>query len=335
MTQDYYEILGVKRNASADEIKKAYRKLASKNHPDKGGDTAAFQAIQRAYDVLSDDDKRHQYDRLGPDFDQRGAGGPGPNGFNPFEAMRQHFSQHFREPTGENVHVYVDITLEEAARGVKKTVTYYRADNCDVCDGTGAKPGSKVTQCAHCGGAGQVMMKQGPFTVAVPCPACHGEGEHIEEECEACRGFGMVRKQHSVEIDIPAGVDVGQQVRVNGRGGYGPGGYGGLFVEIRIKPHATLTRDGNNLRTTVEVPFTTAILGGSATVKTLLDGDLSVKIPAGTQPETVLRVAGKGIKTVYNKNNGDLLITVKVKIPTNIDGELRTLIEKYAAFDKM
>jgi len=333
MAKDYYELLGVPRNASQDDIKKAYRKLASTKHPDKGGSTEEFQELQRAYEVLSDEGKRQQYNQFGAEFDQRGGGGGG--GFNPFDAaFRHHFHQH-QEPTGENMHSFVEVTLEEVATGVKKTVTYYRADICDTCDGSGAKPGTKIHKCPHCGGVGHVQIRQGPFTMMAPCPACHGAGEKIDEPCTDCRGHGMIRKQNSVEIDIPSGIEAGQQIRVNGAGGYGPGGYGALFVEIRIKAHDRFTREGNNLRLDVEIPFHTAILGGTGKVKPLHGDDITVKIPAGTQPETVLRVAGKGIKTLHNKNNGDILIRVKVKIPANIDGEFRTLIEKYAALDNV
>lgn len=320
--KDHYEVLGIERSASADEIKKAYRKLASKHHPDKGGDKEAFQEIQSAYDTLSDDQKKAHYD-------QYGHNGPQHQGHDPFSHFHN-FHQHFNQPeVGDNLLTRVEITLQEAATGVKRQVEYARADKCGTCDGSGAKPGSTVDTCGTCGGQGMVTIRQGPMTMHVPCPHCQGQGKTIKEPCTDCHGRGVVRSQESIEITIPAGIDHGQQLRVHNKGSYGPGGYGSLMVQVLIKPHPTIERDGNTLRSTVEIPFTTAILGGEQVVTPLIGDDIKVRIPAGTQPGQILRVAGKGIKTLHHKLEGDLMITVKVTIPKEITPKQKEIIQQF------
>lgn len=326
--KDYYNLLGVQRDATADQIKKAYRKLASKHHPDKGGDTAAFQEIQTAYDVLSDESKRQQYDQYGHGFDQRGR----QQQHDPFGHFRQHFDQHFNNrdenPVGDSIRTVYNITLEEAYTGVTKTVHYNTADKCGTCEGTGAKPGTKVNKCAHCNGQGHVQIKNGPFVMMSSCPMCNGTGEKIEERCPTCHGHKLLPVQKTVELPIPAGIEHGQQIRAAGKGVYGPGGYGDLFIDIRIVPHGVFSRDDNMLRTTVEVNFYDAILGGEVIIKQLSGDEISVKIPSGTQPDTTLRAAGKGIKTL-RRDAGDMLVKVKVKLPTSLTEEQREIISKY------
>lgn len=329
--RDFYEVLGVSKTASADEIKKAYRKLASKHHPDKGGDTALFQEIQAAYDVLSDQTKRDQYDQFGPDFNQRGAGG---RHHDPFERMRQQFHQHFghhdgNQP-GESMHIRVELTLEEAVKGVKKTIEFFRADQCGTCEGTGAKPGTTKKSCGHCGGSGMLYQRHGPMTTMTGCSFCNGTGEIIEQPCDTCGGHGIVRGKASVEVSIPAGIETGQQIRAARQGGWGKGGRGHLIIQVVVRSHPSFERDGPHLRTKVEIPFTTAILGGEAKVKLLSGDELIVKIPAGTQPNATMRAAGKGVRTVHNPIVGDMFITVVVKIPTTLYSQQRSLIEQYA-----
>lgn len=337
MSKDYYEVLGIKRDASQDEIKKAYRKLASRTHPDKGGDTAAFQEIQKAYDVLSDDQKKAHYDQYG-DQPQGGFGSgyadPGYRGHDPFSRFHHHFSHHFQErheQTGQTMATHVDITLEDVASGVKKTIDYTIPDQCDTCHGTGAKVGTTPEVCQHCGGHGQVMMRQGPMTMVTTCPHCQGAGEIIKEKCPSCFGHKMKALKKSVEVTIPAGIEQGQQLRIAAGGGWGPDGYGDLMIVVRIKHHTRFTREGNTLYTDVSIPVTTAILGGEITITTLQGTDISLRIPAGTQPNTTLRAAGKGIKTLQRKIEGDMLVKVIVDVPKDLSSEQKELIKQFAA----
>lgn len=323
--KDLYEVLGVSKTATQDEIKKAYKKLASRLHPDKNPDdptaTAKFQEISAANDILSDPSKREMYDIGGHDAangQQHGGG------------WSQTFHQHFhQQPSGDNVVSVVDITLEEAATGVKKIVTYRRVEVCDTCDGDGAKPGSEMITCTTCNGTGQQTVRQGPYVMAMTCQSCNGKGKKPSAVCPSCRGAGAKNGMGEVEVSLPPGVDSGQQLRVAGKGGYGPGGPGNLYVNIRIQPHTTITRDGRHLYTTINVPFTTAILGGSINVATLLGPDVSMKIPPLTQPGVTMRVAGKGIKTVQNPTEGDFMVKVNVAMPTSITDEQKATIEKF------
>lgn len=321
--KDFYEVLGVSRDASSDEIKKAYRKLASKHHPDKGGDKETFQEVQAAYDTLSDENKRRDYDQFGHDGPQRRHHG----GFNPFH----HFHQHFEEQSqvGDSLRTFVDITLEEAASGKTHQVDYTIPDKCDTCDGSGAKPGTQPKKCPHCNGQGQVFMKQGPMTMIVTCPHCQGMGEFVEEKCPACHGHGMQAKQKSISINIPAGIMTGQALRAEGGGGWGKDGYGDLQVVVRVKDHDKFAREGNTLHTTVTIPFTTAILGGHVEVPTLLGNPISMRIPKGLQPGTTLRAAGKGIKTLHHRIEGDMMVKVVVQIPTDLTTEQTELIKQF------
>jgi molecular chaperone DnaJ len=321
--RDLYKVLGVAKTATQDEIKKAYKKLASKHHPDKeGGDTAAFQEISAANDILSDPTKREMYDIGGHDA----ANGHHQHGGGWNQTFHQHFNQ---PPAGENVVTVADITLEEAATGVKKVVTYRRVELCDPCNGEGAKPGTEIITCTTCGGKGQQTVRQGPYVMSMGCQSCGGKGKKPAEVCPSCNGAGARYGQGTVEVSLPPGVDTGQQLRVVGKGGYGPGGFGNLYVNIRIQPHATITRDGRHLYTTANVPFTTAILGGSINVATLLGPDVSMKIPPLTQPGVTMRVAGKGIKTVQNTTEGDFMVKVNVVMPTTITDEQKATIEKF------
>lgn len=326
--RDHYEVLGVGKSASKDDIKKAYRKLASKHHPDKNpGDDKAkerFQEIQSAYDTLSDDQKKAHYDQFGHE-------GPQQHGRDPFSHFHQHFHQNFNQPeVGDTLLARTEITLQEAALGTKKEVCYARADKCNTCDGTGAKPGTDIDTCGTCNGSGIVSVRQGPMVMQMTCPHCQGQGKTIKDPCSDCHGQGVTRINETVEITIPAGIDHGQQLRVANKGSYGPGGYGHLVVQVIVKPHQTIERDGNTLRMTISIPFTTAILGGAEIVTPLIGDDISVRIPPGTQPGQVLRVAGKGIKTLQHKLEGDLMVTIRVTIPKDLTHDQKDLIQKYA-----
>lgn len=329
--KDFYEVLGVDRNATPEQIKKAYRKLASKHHPDKGGDTAAFQEIQNAYDTLSDDTKRQQYNQFGPDYASRGQQ---QSYHDPFDAMRQHFSQRFshgfNQPSvGESVEASVTLTLEEVATGVTKTVDYRVLDKCDTCDGTGAKPGTDVKQCELCKGTGHVFVRHGPMTMATACPHCEGTGEHIEHKCPTCNGQKQVVSHRSVEVNIPAGINHGQRIRARGKGCYGSGGYGDLYVGVSVAEHPRFERRGADLWTTLNVPFYDMILGTEVTLTLLSGKDISVKIPAGRQPETVMRINGKGLPVMHYGRQGDVFIRFNVKLPDVVTEAQREILSKY------
>lgn len=324
--RDYYEVLGVKRDASADEIKKAYRKLASKHHPDKGGDTNTFQEIQGAYDVLSDEEKRRQYDQFG--HSQPG----GQQYHDPFAHMREHFRQHFEQQSrdiGPDIQTRVDVTLEEVALGCTKSVTVRRPAQCKTCDGTGAKPGTDVKNCTHCDGTGHMFIRQGPMQMMTACPMCRGAGKIVEEHCGDCHGQGVVPETKTLEVKIPVGIEHGQSIRIGGQGGYGADGNGSLFIVVNVAQHPVFTREGNTLRMDLVVPFEQAVLGGESIIKPLTGNELSIKIPAGTQPETVLRVANRGVTTIHRKYPGDLLVRVKVAIPTSLTEAQEAVIKQY------
>lgn len=323
--KDFYEVLGVSRDASSDEIKKAYRKLASKHHPDKGGDKETFQEVQAAYDTLSDENKRRDYDQFGHDGPQRRQHG----GFNPFHHFHQQFEEQSR--VGDTLRTFADISLEEAASGKQHSVDYTIPDKCGTCDGSGAKPGTEPETCAHCGGAGHVFMKQGPMTMVVTCPHCQGQGKFIREKCPECHGHGMKASKKTINVTIPAGIVTGQALRVAGGGGWGPDGYGDLQVVVRVKDHPIFTREGNTLHTNITIPFTTAILGGHVEVPTLLGNSISLRIPKGTQPGVILRAAGKGVKTLHHKIEGDMMVKVIVSLPTELTSEQTELIKQFDA----
>ena len=323
--RDLYEVLGVAKTATQDEIKTAYKKLASRLHPDKNPDdptaTAKFQELSTAYDTLSDANKRQMYDIGGHDAANGHQGGGG---------WGHTFHQHFNQPApGENVISVVDISLEEAALGVKKSVKYNRVEQCTTCEGNGAKPGTPIIACKSCNGQGQRNVRQGPYIMTMMCPDCRGEGKRPETVCVDCHGAGAANKPHAVEVALPAGVDNGQQLRVTGQGGYGPGGSGHLYVNIRILPHATITRDGRHLYTTVDVPFTTAILGGSINVAPLIGPEVSMKVPPLTQPGVTMRMAGKGIKSIQSPTEGDFMVKINVVMPTSITNDQKAAIEKF------
>lgn len=374
MADNYYDILGVSKTASADEIKKAYRKLAHKYHPDKGeGNDAKFKEINEAYQVISDSEKRGQYDQYGQTFDQaqRSGGGPGygAGGFggqdgNPFGGGFGGFGQGgvdfdlgdifgdifgqrnggrnagpARRARGIDLEMPITITFEEAVFGFKKTITLEKKDKCKTCDGNGAKPGTKVITCPVCHGQGQIRTQRntifGAVQSAVACDRCGGDGKIPEVPCETCKGDGFFRQEKTLEVDIPAGIDNNQRIRINGEGeiGYRGSEPGDLYLLIRVKPHKEFIRDGNTLRTEVPISFTQAALGAKVKVATL-DGDIELKIPSGTQPNKIFKVAGKGVPYVNNKSKrGDLMITVRVIIPNKLSKKESDLIKEIAALN--
>ena len=342
--RDYYEVLGVQRGADDQEIKKAYRKLAMKYHPDRNsGDSEAeekFKEVQKAYAILSDKRKRSAYDQFGHaagdgDFGggQGGFGGFGDvfgdifeNIFNQGQARGQ---THSRAQRGADLQYNLQLTLEEAAFGKQVEISVPRHAACDKCDGTGAKKGSKPTNCETCNGVGQVRIQQGFFSIQQTCPTCNGVGNVISDPCTACRGDGRVRENKKLTVKIPAGVDNGDRVRLSNEGEAGAfgGPAGDLFVQISIKPHAIFTRDDSNLSCEVPISFVVAALGGSVEVPTL-EGPVTLKIPAETQTGKTFRMRGKGIKSVRSHAKGDLLCKVLVETPVNLQKDQKEILQK-------
>lgn len=348
--RDYYEILGVDRGLGAEDLKRAYRKLAVKFHPDKNpGDHAAeekFKEIAEAYEVLNDSNKRAAYDRYGHAAFQGGH----PAGFHdPFEVFREVFSggggggifDHFfgggggPDPSGRqrgsDLRYDLQISLEEAARGCEKEIEIRKLEVCDPCSGSGAQKGSKAVVCPTCRGRGQVVVSRGFFQVAQTCPACHGTGRIIEKPCASCQGEGRVEKTTRVKIKIPPGIDSESRLRSTGGGeaGLRGGPSGDLYVVVHIKEHEVFTRNGMDLNCEVPIPFTTAALGGEIRVPTL-NGAVSLKIPAGTQSGSTFRIRSLGMPALQGLAKGDILTYVQVEVPTRLDPEQREVLHKFA-----
>jgi molecular chaperone DnaJ len=343
--RDYYEVLGVSKSASADEIKKAYRRLAMKYHPDRnkgGGDSEGkFKEAKEAYEVLRDADRRATYDRFGHEG-LRGAGMGGPGGFSA-EGFSDIFGDVFGDifggggrRSGRQVFRGADLgyelrlDLEKAVHGDTVTIDVPSQVTCESCDGSGAKKGTTPDQCSTCGGAGQVRMQQGFFSIQQTCPACKGAGTIISDPCDDCHGRGRVRKTRTLSVKVPAGVDAGDRIRLAGEGEAGRNGGppGDLYVEIRLEPHKIFMRDGADLSCEVPISFATAALGGEVELPTL-DGNVSLKVPAGTQSGKVFRLRGKGVTTVRDPRTGDLFAKVAVETPVNLTNEQRDLLSKF------
>lgn len=347
--RDYYEVLGVKRGVSEADLKKAYRRLAMKFHPDRNpGDKKAeenFKEAKEAYEVLSDEKKRAAYDQFGHagvDAHAAGARGPGGAGFDPNEVFGDIFGDVFgdifsggRRGGGQRVYRGADLrygltlTLEQAVFGDNITLTVPTLVSCSTCHGSGAKKGTEAHACSTCGGRGQVRMQQGFFTVQQPCPRCHGRGKVIDEPCTHCHGQGRVEEDKTLSVKVPAGVDNGDRIRLSGEGEAGPNGgpAGDLYVEISVKPHAIFERDGADLACEVPVSFATVTLGGEIDVPTL-DGRVTLKIPAETQSGKVFRLRGKGVKPVRGGSQGDLLCRIEVETPVHLSKEQKELLKK-------
>lgn len=343
--RDYYEVLGVNRDAAADEIKKAYRKLAMKHHPDRNPDSkeaeTKFKELSEAYEVLSDQQKKAAYDRYGhAGVDQSmGGGGPGGQGFDGFaDAFSDIFGDIFGGNRGGRSNVYrgadlrynLEISLEEAARGSEKTIRIPTIEECGTCHGSGAKPGTQPQTCTTCGGAGQVRIQQGFFSIQQTCPKCHGTGRIIPDPCTSCSGAGRVKSHKTLEVKIPAGIDEGMRLRHAGHGepGVNGGPPGDLYVEIRIRSHPVFKRDGDDLHCEMPISFTTAALGGEIEIPTL-DGMARLKIPAETQSGRAFRLRGKGIRNVRSHAQGDLMCHVVVETPVKLTERQRELLREF------
>ena len=346
--RDFYEILGVPKNASDEEIKKAYRKLAMKHHPDRNqGETSKaaevkFKEAKEAYEMLSDPQKRAAYDQHGhAGVDPNMRGGPGAEGFGGFaEAFGDIFGDVFgggRRGHGGGRQVYrgsdlsyaMEVTLEEAANGKDAQIRIPSWDDCETCHGTGAKPGTKPITCTTCHGAGAVQMRQGFFSVQQTCPQCQGKGKIIPEPCTSCHGQGKIKKQKTLEVKIPAGIDDGMRIRSTGNGEPGTNGGppGDLYIEIRLKKHDIFERDGDDLHCQVPLSFTTAALGGEIEVPTLA-GKAAIDIPEGTQAGKQFRLRGKGIKGVRASYPGDLYCHIVVETPVKLTEHQRKLFKE-------
>jgi molecular chaperone DnaJ len=345
--KDYYEVLGVDKNADKKQIKKAYKRLAMKHHPDRNVDNKAqseekFKEIQKAYAILSDEQKRQTYDQFGH-AGVDGSGGGGFGGGNPFGGgggggFGDIFGDIFggggaqqADNRGSDLRYDLEINLKEAADGTTVKIRIPKNEKCDTCSGSGAKPGTKINTCVTCGGAGQVQMQQGFFAVQRPCPTCSGSGQKIESPCTTCRGQGVVRKQKTLSVKIPAGVDTGNRIRLSGEGetGLRGGSSGDLYVEVHVKAHEIFQRDGNDLYCEVPIDFATATLGGSIEVPTL-SGKLKIKIPAGTQTGKQFRLRGKGISAIRHGGTGDLICQVKLETPVNLNKKQRQILVDFS-----
>jgi molecular chaperone DnaJ len=341
--RDFYEVLGVAKSASADEIKKAYRKLAMKHHPDRNPDDKSaedkFKEANEAYEALSDEDKRAAYDRHGhAGVDPNMGGGFGGGGAGNFSDMfGDVFGDIFgggrggqqRSNRGSDLRYTLELDLEEAVRGTKVKIRVPTLSSCETCDGTGAKKGTSVDVCRTCSGAGQVRVQQGFFAMAQTCPTCRGRGKTIKSPCPSCHGQGRVEKSKTLEVKIPAGVDVGDRIRLSGEGEAGANGgpTGDLYVEVAVRKHKIFERDGADLYCEMPISFADAALGGELEVPTL-DGRVKLKVPEGTQTGKLFRLRGKGIAPVRGGGTGDLLCRVSVETPVNLSKRQKELLRE-------
>ncbi len=346
MKKDYYEILGVPKSASLQDVKKAYRSLALKYHPDrvpaeqKKEAEEKFKELSEAYGVLSDAQKRATYDQYGhAGIDQTYTaedifkGADFSNIFNEM-GLGDIFSQVFgggsrRAHRGRDIQYEVEISLEEAYKGVEKKIQLPRHEPCSDCQGTGAKAGTKMKKCSPCGGRGQVAMSSGFFRMIQTCSACGGQGQIISEYCPKCHGKGVIRVTRNIDVTIPAGVDNSSRLRVRGEGEVATAGAGDLYLYIHVLPHEVFQREGNDLYMELSVSFVKAVLGGEVSVSTL-DGTLSMRIPAGTQSGKVFRLKGRGMPDVHRGSQGDQYAKIMIEVPTHLTSEQKQLLEEFA-----
>lgn len=340
--RDYYDVLSVAKSATTVEIKKSYRRLAMKYHPDRNSDDSAaeakFKEAKEAYEILHDDDKRAAYDRYGHDGVRGGSPGGGfsAEGFGDifgdvfgdiFGGGRRGANQVFR---GADLGYELQLELEKAVSGDTVTINVPTRVTCETCSGSGTEKGSKPVNCTTCGGAGQVRMQQGFFSIQQSCPACKGAGTVIKDPCNDCHGRGRVSKTKKLSVKVPAGVDDGDRIRLSGEGEAGRNGgpAGDLYVEIHVKAHKIFQRDGADLACEVPISIATAILGGDVELPTL-DGNVVLKVPAGTQSAKIFRLRGKGVTTVRDHRTGDLFAKVSVETPINLTSEQESLLRQF------
>jgi molecular chaperone DnaJ len=343
--RDYYEVLGVNRDASEEDIKKAYRKLAMKYHPDRNPDSKEseekFKEAKEAYEVLTEAEKRRAYDAYGhagvnPQMGGMGEGGPGMGGF--AEAFGDIFSDIFGGGQGRgrstvfrgaDLRYNLEISLENAARGSETKIRIPTMEACETCHGSGAKPGTQPKTCETCHGQGQVRLSQGFFSIQQTCPTCHGSGKMITDPCGTCRGAGRVKKHKTLQVKIPAGVDEGDRIRLSGEGesGVNGGPPGDLYVVIHLKDHGVFQRDGDDLHCEMPISFSQAALGGEIEIPTL-DGSAKIKIPPETQSGQVFRLRGKGIKGVRSSYPGDLMCEVVVETPVRLTDRQKDILKE-------
>ena len=354
--RDYYEVLGVSRGASEDEIKKAYKKMARKYHPDLNpGDKTAeekFKEVNEAYEVLSDADKKARYDQYGhagvdPNFGAGGFGG-GFDGSFDFGDLGYIFGSFFgggfgggrrtnpnAPQRGESIRMSIAISFEEAAFGCEKAVTVERYETCDTCHGNGCAPGTSPEVCPDCHGTGTVQVRRqtpmGVFATSSPCPKCGGKGRIIHQPCKDCRGSGMVRKKKTIQASIPAGIDNGQTISIRGQGNAGKNGgpAGDLLITITVRPHELFRREGTSVLCEAPITFTQAVLGAELEIPTI-DGKVKYTLPEGTQSGTTFRLKGKGIPSINGRGRGDQYVTVYIETPKNLNKEQKEALKKFA-----
>lgn len=349
MSKDYYSILGVEKTASKDDLKRAYRKLAHKYHPDKsGGDETKFKEVNEAYQVLGDEQKRAQYDQFGQTFDGASSGGNPFGGFNVnfedlggfgdiFETMFGGGFGRARRQTvrrGNDIGVDVTISFRDSAKGLKKSMEPRMYVQCDVCRGNGAEPGTPIETCTTCNGSGSTTQTRqtplGVFSTSAVCTACQGEGKIAKQACSNCRGDGRTLETRKLEVDIPAGIADGQQIRVQGKGeAPARGGItGDLYVTVHVHQDKDLTREGDTVRSTVAIPFSKAAMGGTVSVTTL-EGDHELSIEHGTQPGTEIRIRGKGFPSIRTGVKSDHVVRVQVEVPKKLSKKQKQLLEEF------
>ena len=360
MSKDYYKILGVEKNASQDDVKKAFKKLAMQHHPDRqGGDEKKFKEINEAYQVLGDAEKRKRYDQIGSDFEQQGGFGGGVNWEDFMRSARGQnggdFSFNFgggdlgdifgemfgmgghgrgrREARGNDIQVDVEIGFKEAAFGVEREISLRKQSKCDVCGGTGAEPGSAIDTCATCKGQGQVMQIQrtflGSMQTMAACPDCRGRGKRVGKKCQHCGGDGILAKTSNIKIKIPAGIDDGQSIRLTGHGEAAPygGQSGDLYVRAHVRPLSGFERDGFDVYTEKEISYPQAVLGDKVDVE-ILDGMVKLVVPEGTESGRLIRIKNKGISHVESSARGDHYVKIKIRVPKRLSRETRKKLEE-------
>lgn len=358
MSKDYYKILGVEKNATPEDIKKAFKKHAMQHHPDRpGGNEAKFKEINEAYQVLGDAEKRGKFDQYGSDFEQQGGfgggagwedfmraarGGQGGGGFD-FNFGGGDASDLFgdlfggqrspRQARGRDIQVDVELEFKEAAFGVEKEISLRKQSACDVCSGSGAEPGSQLETCTTCGGQGQVTQNQrtflGNIQAVVPCPTCQGQGKQASKKCKHCSGQGIAQKTATIKVKIPSGIDSGQSIRLSGHGEAAPHGgkSGDLYVRAHVRPSKIFNRDGFDIYVDEEVSYSDAVLGSTIMTETL-DGKLEIRIPSGTESGQLIRLRGKGVPEVSGHGRGDHYVRVKIKVPKKVSKQVRKLLDE-------